>query len=320
MYVTRPLSMYKRDPAALSLPPEAPNSGYLVIFDEEVQTYCCFGLCKDSSIKHLPFPQNKNLTICYYDGENTLLDKVVFIPALNLPLSANQYYVIRRQGKHQGNASTSSKEEDMGTCFCCSYVKDVKLSALDPYDMDQQFEIIKKGHGFHAKSTTPDGFPPMFLRRKWWFVIAKTPHHYNLGEASGINSRLRAQMPDFDFSLSNDCSKSMAVGKWFCPFMFVKEGKKLKEQMKMSVFYEMRLEQRWDKVFSRESHNSGEKSVLVDVIVQTEAAKVAGRDAVWDENHVRDGVLWFDSFDGKGAGTSVGLSRAIVERMRWEQE
>ncbi|RDX84454.1 hypothetical protein CR513_34495, partial [Mucuna pruriens] len=89
MYVTRPLSMYKRNPGALSeAPPAGPNSGYLVIFDEEAQTYCCFGLCKDNAIRDLPFPQNKNLTINYSsDGEEDL-----FVPVLNQPLSSNRYY------------------------------------------------------------------------------------------------------------------------------------------------------------------------------------------------------------------------------------
>jgi len=37
MYVTRPLSMYKRNPSALSsAPPEGSNSGILIIQDEEV--------------------------------------------------------------------------------------------------------------------------------------------------------------------------------------------------------------------------------------------------------------------------------------------
>ncbi|KAI4357907.1 hypothetical protein L6164_001824 [Bauhinia variegata] len=321
MYVTRPLSLYKRNPAALSQPLlEGPNSGYLVIFDEAAQTYNCFG-CKNSRIKHLPFPQNKNLTVTYSTGENSHdYDKVIFIPVLNHPLSDNLYYVIRRQGKHQGKASTSSKEEDMGTCFCCNYVKDVKPSPMDPYNIYQQFEIIKRSHGFQAKSTASDGFPPEFLRRKGWEVYCKTPDNYNLSEALGVNSELQARLPDFNFPLSNDSSKSVAVGKWYCPFLFVKEGKELKEQMKKSPFYVMRLEQRWDKVFSRENGDSGENSVLVDVFFQTEAAKVAGRDAVWDENQVEDGFLWFESYGGEGTGTRVGLSMAIVERMRWEQE
>lgn len=98
MYVTRPLSMYKRNPGALSEPPEGPNSGYLVIFDEEAQTYSCFGLCKDPTIWDLPFPQDKNLTINYGSDD----EEALFVPVLNQPLSSNRYYVIRKRGKHQG--------------------------------------------------------------------------------------------------------------------------------------------------------------------------------------------------------------------------
>ncbi|KAI4357906.1 hypothetical protein L6164_001823 [Bauhinia variegata] len=322
MYVTRPLSMYKKDPTALFLsPPKGPNSGYLVILDEEAESYCCFGMCKDSTINHLPFPQNKDLTVTYTTSNGRsrtrYRDKVIFIPVLNQPLSANRYYVIQRRGKHQGEASTSSKEEEMGTCFCCNYIKDVTPRPLDPFNMYQQFEITKKHSGFGV--INEDGFPPEFLRRKGWHVGSKTPHNYHLGEALGINSSLRARLPDFNFPLSNDCSESVVVGKWYCPFMFVKEeGMGLKEQMKMSVFYEMTLEQRWVKIFSWESSNNSENSVVVDVVVQREVAKVAGRDGIWDEKNHADGILWFKSVDNMGM--SIGLSLAIMERMRWEQE
>ncbi|KAJ1412033.1 hypothetical protein SESBI_20672 [Sesbania bispinosa] len=324
MYVTRPLSMYKRNPGALSEPPPpGPNSGFLVILDEEAQNYSCFGLCEDSTIRHLPFPQNKNLTINYsIDNENHLTEKSMFIPVLNQPLSSNRYYVIRRQGKNQGQASTSSKEEDMSTCLCCSFVHDVKPSPLEPFNDYQQVEIIKKGHRFQAKSVASDGIPAGLLRRKGWTVTASTPYNYHLGQALGSNDSLRARLPDFIFPLSNDSSGSVVVGKWYCPFMFVKEGMRLKEQMKMSVFYELTLEQRWEKMFSKENNgSSGEDvAVLVDVVVQTEVAKVAGRDAIWDNNGVVDGVLWFKSFDDVGAEISIGLSLEIVEGMKWEQE
>ena len=66
MYVTRPLSLYRKSPDALSLPPpEGPNSGYLVLQDEESETTSCFGLCKERDIRDLPFPQDKNLTVRY---------------------------------------------------------------------------------------------------------------------------------------------------------------------------------------------------------------------------------------------------------------
>lgn len=108
MYVTRPLSLYIRSPESLSVPPpEGSNSGYLVLSDhEESETTSCFGLCKSKSIKHLPFPQNKDLTVWYSisTGVSTVTywDDVLFIPVLNQPLSSNRYYVIRRKGEHKG--------------------------------------------------------------------------------------------------------------------------------------------------------------------------------------------------------------------------
>ncbi|GMN38879.1 hypothetical protein TIFTF001_008114 [Ficus carica] len=108
MYVTRPLSLLRRTPELLTLQPQdhGPNSGYLVLFDEECETTTCFALCKDRSIRGLPFPQNKDLTVCYTRGvgehRKTDNDEVVFIPLLDQPLSSGLYYVIRRQGKDMG--------------------------------------------------------------------------------------------------------------------------------------------------------------------------------------------------------------------------
>ncbi|KAL2349041.1 hypothetical protein Fmac_003041 [Flemingia macrophylla] len=305
MYVTRPISMYKRDPSALSEPPLGPNSGYLVIWDLP-PAYRCFGLCEDPKIKHLPFPQDKNLTTIYTttSGEHTdtYTDKVLFLPVLNQPLSSNCYYVIRREGRHQG------------------FANDVKPRPLAPSDDYQQVEIMKKRHGFQAKSVAPDGIPPDFLRRKGWRVNATTPRNYHLNEALGSNDSLRSKLPHFNFSLSIASSESVVVGKWYCPFMFLKEGMGLKEQMKMSTFYEVTLVQRWEKIFSKEDRKSGEDSVVVDVVVQTEVVRVAGRDAVWDENDVVGRVLWFRSFGDDGREMRVGVSLEVFERMKWEQE
>ncbi|KAK2428396.1 hypothetical protein QL285_026921 [Trifolium repens] len=317
MYATRLLSMYKRNPSALSdPPPSGPNSGYLVIFDEEAQTYSCFGLCTDKRIKDFPFPQNKNLAINYSSGENTYYEEAIFLPVLNQPLSSNRYYVIRRKGKNQGQASTSSKEEDKTSCLCCSFVNDVKPRPLEPFNDYQQVKIIKKRHGFHAKSIASDGIPSGLLRENGWTLYASTPHNYQLDQALGSNDSLRSKLPYFDFPLSNVRSESVVVGKWYCPFMFVKERMKLKEQMKMSMFYELTLEQRWEAIFSKENENNGENNVLVDVVIQTEVAKVVGKDAIWDENRLVDGVLWFKSVEE----TSVGLSLEVVKAMKWEQE
>jgi hypothetical protein len=102
--------------------------------------------------------------------------------------------------------------------------------------------------------------------------------------------------------------------------MFVKEGMKLKEQMNMTVFYELTLVQRWEKIFTKENQNNGENNVLVDVAIQTEVAKVVGKDAIWDENILVDDVLWFKSIEDVGEETSVGLSLEVVKAMKWEQE
>ena len=88
-------------------PPEGPNSGVLVIQDEEaVPTFCCGFFKSDRVSWGLPFPQNKNLTVRYTQqtGEHQDVDtnRVLFIPVLNQPLSSNQYYVVERKGKHKG--------------------------------------------------------------------------------------------------------------------------------------------------------------------------------------------------------------------------
>ena len=100
MYVTRPLSLYKRSPESLSEPtPEGPNSGYLVLHDEESDETTCFGRCDDNLVKDLPFPQNKDLTV---EITSDSTDEVTFIPVLDKPLSASTYYVVLRDGSHRG--------------------------------------------------------------------------------------------------------------------------------------------------------------------------------------------------------------------------
>jgi hypothetical protein len=203
----------------------------------------------------------------------------------------------------------------MTTCLCCSFFNDVKPKPLEPLNDYQQVEVIKTGYGFRAKSVASDGILPGILREKGWTVNASTPRNYQLSQALGSNDSLRSKQPNFDFPLSNEHSESVVVGKWYCPFVFVKEGMKLKEQMKMSMFYELTLEQRWEKIFSKENGNNGEVNVLIDVLIPTEVVKVAGRDAVcWDENKLVDGVLVFKSVD-----QDVGLSLEVVEGMKAEE-
>ncbi|KAH8481269.1 hypothetical protein Peur_067641 [Populus x canadensis] len=272
MYVTRPLSMYKRNPSALSsAPPEGSNSVILIIQDEEVDLTCCFCCSKIDFVKDLPFPQNKNLT----------------------PLSSNRYYVIERQGKHKGEAHTNAKEEDETTCCFgfCRHNPDKEPQSFDPKDVYEQFEISKSNRfGYVSKSVAPDGIPPIFLRRKGWTVSTSTARDFELKEAAGLDRNLRARLPDFHLPLSQRSSAPVVVGNWYCPFMFIKEGK-LKDQMSISRYYEMTLEQRWEQIFASEYNSSEGNSVVVDAVVQRETVDVAGREAAPDKRNAVDGVM-----------------------------
>lgn len=107
MYVTKRLSTYRKSLASLSdPPPEGPNSGILVIQDEEAMPTRCLGLCETDRIKELPLPQNKSLELYYAQGiswlRNLHFHKVFFVPVLNLPLSSKLYYAIHPYGKDRG--------------------------------------------------------------------------------------------------------------------------------------------------------------------------------------------------------------------------
>ncbi|CAI9785329.1 unnamed protein product [Fraxinus pennsylvanica] len=327
MYVTRPVSHYLKYPDSLATPPDGPNTGYLIIQDEESETYSCFGLCKNRSLRNLPFPQNKELTARYAQGfgekKHVSYDPVFLIPVLNQPVSSNRYYAIEPHGNHKGEAFTCSREEDMSTCCFCRCVKDVKPRQLDPENIYQQIEICpyetlctSSGY-FFAKSVGLDGFPPDFLRRKGWSIRTRTPEHFKLDEAPGLDSKLRVRLPEFNFPLSCKSSEAVGVGKWYCPFMFIKEGA-LKDQVKRSMYYEMTLEQRWEQIFTRKNENNQGNSVLIDVSLENEEVYVDGKKAAWHKNNFVDGVMWFkSSHDGKE--TSIGLRIEIIQRMKWEQ-
>ncbi|CAI0458759.1 unnamed protein product [Linum tenue] len=332
MYVTRPLSLYRRDPSAASLPPpEGPNSGVLVIQDEEAQPTCLFGLMNSSRVTDLPFPQNKNLQVRYTKrtGEHRRVEthRVVFVPVLGRPLSANRYYVIKRDGTHKGQAYRSSTEEDMATFCFCNCISDLKPEPFEPLGEDtyQQFEVSRRDNwcgsvGYTVSSVAQDGFPPLFLRRRGWRLHTSTPREFELGEAPGLDSNLRAQLPNFDFSLSDGkSSMPRVVGKWYCPFLFVKEsGMGVQDQVDRSRFYEMTLEQRWEPIFrcNNDVEGNANSFVNIDVLVETETVRVGERDVVGHKVGENDGVVWFR----REEGMRVGLSKVIVERMKWEEE
>ncbi|EYU22601.1 hypothetical protein MIMGU_mgv1a025786mg [Erythranthe guttata] len=301
MYSTRRLSQLLKSPESVATKPDGPNSGYLVIQDEASVTYSCFGCCKNRALKELPFPQDKELTVGFGSGKHSSHIPVFLIPVLNQPLSFNRYYAIVPHGKRKGQAFTCSMEDDKVTCCFSLEIEDVKPRPLDPCNIYQQFEIVPfveecaaRG-AFFAKSIAEDGFPPYFLRCKGWGIYTETPDNFKLDEAQGLDHKLRSHLPQ-------EITTSLVVGKWYSPFIFINEGTTLKDQVKRSMYYELTLEQRWEKVFTCNSY--GENSVKIDVVVEKEEVFVRGRKAVWNEKSVDNGVVWFTSYGPTGEKTS----------------
>jgi hypothetical protein len=228
-------------------------------------------------------------------------------------------------------AYINSKEEDVETFCFYNSVSEVPLHPLDISDTHQEFEIYPRRSkvtlrsGFSAKSVAEDGYPPRFLSRRWKLSASTTPSSDSCltEEALGADDSLRSSKPEFKFSITNRCSESVVVGKWYCPFMFIKEGthRTLKEEMRKSMFYEMTLEQKWEEISTCENDGKFGNTVNVDAVVQKEMVVIAGWEAKVDNNmmDIAENFMWFNSFNNVGEKNSVGLSTAIVERMKWEQ-
>lgn len=97
--------------------------------------------------------------------------------------------------------------------------------------------------------------------------------------------------------------------------------------MKRSPIYSLTLEQCWEEIFSCESPSEEANSVVrVTIDVAREVVLVGGREAEREEGEEDERKKGFVSFkvsnrfgDG-GKMMSVGLSIALVEKMRWVQE
>ncbi|CAA7039292.1 unnamed protein product [Microthlaspi erraticum] len=317
MYVTWRLSECQRN--SFKALPEGPNSGVLVIQDEESKPTCCFGSCYDGLLKGLPFPQDAKLTVTYTSGagqtRTTYRDPVMFIPVLDHHPSSNRYYIIQRRGKHSGKASVSAREEErVPYCFCFSYVPDAKPRQADPYDINQQFEIQPKpsSRRYFATTVAPGGIPPKFLKRNWTVAYSNSQDFGLVDDAKGIDTKVRSELP-------SDLNTSVVVGKWYVPFIFVKE-REAKFQIKSSAYYIMTLKQRWEEVYSCENDNhneeeeEGEVVVDVDVDVETKVVKLEGQVTKLRETS-GGGVVWYEREDKK-----IGLGSVVVERMKWEEE
>ncbi|KAG6712692.1 hypothetical protein I3842_05G114900 [Carya illinoinensis] len=198
------------------------------------------------------------------------------------------------------------KEQEMPTCCFGGYVCDVTPRPLDPTNLNQQFMICRKGG----------------IVNNW--VCAEASPEFEFGEAQRLDTTLHARLLEFNFSLTNTTSNPVVLGKWYCPFIFIKEGtpKSLKDKMSNLIYYEITLQQKWEQIFASENNDSQTQgnSVAVDALVKIEVVRVAGWEAVIDERNVANGVLWFRSCSNLGEEASVALGLAVIERMKWKQE
>ncbi|CAK9185938.1 unnamed protein product, partial [Ilex paraguariensis] len=221
-------------------------------------------------------------------------------------------------------AYTCSREKDI-TNTCCGG-QDINKQNPKPFDYRdryQQFEIHKakrKGH-FYAKSLAEDGLP-LFLTRQGWEVFDCESCQSPPVEAQGVNGSLHTYLPKFKFPISINCSTLVVIGKWCCPFVFVKEEATLKKQMKDHLLYNMTLEQWWEEIYSCE-HEIGfeDSNFTLNESIQRQLVRVHGMDAVKDNEASNDGFIWFWVRNQRGKrGTSVGLSLAMFEKMRKLEE
>ncbi|KAJ4758613.1 DUF1262 family protein (DUF1262) [Rhynchospora pubera] len=208
MYTTKRLAEFKAtQEAALQLPPEGPNSGYAVINDDAhgVISSCCWGLFRypiEPRVFDLPFHQNKILKVSHTDGDGGTTQRVLFVPVMNLPLSANRYYVVIAEGQHKGLVNTCSREEDVTTWCCLRYIKDVKPKPFDHRDIYQQIEIIPHNGQFTAKSVASDGFPPFIFRQQYWTLYEDNSKNYQLDEACGLKNAVRSEILNLDLTIN----------------------------------------------------------------------------------------------------------------------
>lgn len=117
--------------------------------------------------------------------------------------------------------------------------------------------------------------------------------------------------------LPGDFNTSVVVGKWYVPFIFVKE-RDAKAQIKKSTYYSMTLRQSWEEVYScgNLDYKKENGEVVVDVEIESELVKLEGQVIGKEIRGVdENGVVWFEI-----AGKKIGLRTMVVERMKWEEE
>ncbi|KAL8471903.1 hypothetical protein ACS0TY_029222 [Phlomoides rotata] len=307
MYVTRPRSCYRNFRGALSEQPraDAPYTGHLVVSDEEseaMDSFCC-GIWKNHKIKRLPFPSDKILQVVHSSlQEEATVTKIWFIPVLGKRIHA-------QEGKILG----------------CVALNDVVWTPK-PGLLIIEYQILEirpyHSGGFCARSVEWDGCPPSFLRRGGWEVYTYPSSRLHLSETPGLRDNLtQTEFPEPNLPLHSRRSTPMVVGKWYCPFVYVKEEKmRVGDQMRKSLMYELRLKQWWEQIHLVENEDNRNNVVDVDTRVKRLLCLVEGVEGEKDGGEGSDGFAWFKvKGDCRGRGR-VGLSSCLFEKMRWIQE
>lgn len=209
----------------------------------------------------------------------------------------------------------------MNCCFR-DFLRDKKPVPLNLRNNYQQVKIHRhQGGGFFAESVAPDGVPPKFLRKKGWEIRSSSLNRWQLSDALGLDTSLRLRFPDFNFPIFKKRSASNVVGKWYSPFVFVRERASIRRQMKKSKFYRISMEQWWEEIYSCGNTSNEGNVVNVDVSVQREVAFVSAAEAVKDDRNGRTGFTWFKAYNpDRLKPVTVGLSSAIVQNMKWVLE
>lgn len=193
---------------------------------------------------------------------------------------------------------------------------------LDLRDIYQQIEVRAYQNGtFYALPVAGDGCPPKFLRKKGWEIYTSHSFKLQIKETQGLHICSLSQLPELDVPLLPKRSTPIIIGRWYSPFVFIKERIKVKEQMEKSLLYEWTLKQWWEKIYSTENDGSVGNVVVISACVKKLVTLVYGMEAENDQNReFDDGFIWFSAKESYRRKASVGLNLAVSEKLRWLQE
>lgn len=200
---------------------------------------------------------------------------------------------------------------------------DLTPKPFDHRDIYQQVEVRPYENGrFYAIPVAWNGFPPKFLRKRGWEVHTSHSFRLHLREAQGLRTTSLSDVPELHVPQLSRRSSPVVLGKWYCPFVFVKERAKVKEQMKTSIFYELTLKQWWEQIYSCENGGDSGNTVVIDACVKRLVALVYGMEADKEDStrNEGDGFVWFRAKARYRKKARIGLSSAIFEKIRWLQE